>query len=254
MKKIILTLFTALLACISVMAQDYSDAVPIQLLDQAPKFNGGDVNEFAKWVNSRLIYPELAKSQGITGKVTVLFLILPDGSVSNIRVIKSAHPLLDAEAIRIVSSSPKWEPGIKDGKPVSVAFSYPVSFHLLIPTEELPKSMDSSAINVSVPFQLVEKKPSFNGSDANEFSKWVNSRLVYPEDAKAKKIQGRVTLQFTIETDGSVTNVTVLKGAYPSLDKEAVRVVSSSPKWEPGIQNGNPVRVTFTFPVIFGLR
>ena len=106
----------------------------------------------------------------------------------------------------------------------------------------------------AIPFQLVEQKPSFNGGDANTFSKWVNERLVYPEIAKENGVQGRVTLQFTVEADGRVTNVRVLRGVDPSLDAEAVRVVSSSPKWKPGRQRDRAVKVTYTFPVIFQLR
>ena len=106
----------------------------------------------------------------------------------------------------------------------------------------------------AIPFQLVEEKPSFQGGDANQFSKWVNSRLVYPEIAKENGVQGRVTLQFTVEKDGSVTKVKVLRGVDPSLDKEAVRVVSMSPKWKPGKQRDRTVPVTYTFPVIFQLR
>jgi len=106
----------------------------------------------------------------------------------------------------------------------------------------------------AIPFQLVEQKPSFNGGDANTFSKWVNERLVYPEIAKENGVQGRVTLQFTVEADGRVTNVRVLRGVDESLDKEAVRVVSSSPKWKPGRQRDRAVKVTYTFPVIFQLR
>ena len=106
----------------------------------------------------------------------------------------------------------------------------------------------------AIPFQLVEQKPSFNGGDANEFSKWVNSRLQYPEIAKENGVQGRVTLMFTVEADGRVTNVRVVRGVDESLDKEAVRVVSSSPKWKPGRQRDRAVKVTYTFPVIFQLR
>lgn len=105
-----------------------------------------------------------------------------------------------------------------------------------------------------IPFAFVEEKPKFQGGDANSFSKWVNSKLVYPEIAKENGVQGRVTLQFTVGTDGSVSNVTVLRGVDPSLDKEAVRIVSSSPKWTPGRQRERPVKVTYTFPVIFQLR
>mgnify|MGYP003390988767 FL=1 len=106
----------------------------------------------------------------------------------------------------------------------------------------------------AIPFQLVEEKPSFMGGDANQFSAWVNKRLVYPEIAKENGVQGRVTLQFTVEKDGSVTKVKVLRGVAPSLDKEAVRVVSMSPKWKPGKQRDRAVPVTYTFPVYFQLR
>lgn len=106
----------------------------------------------------------------------------------------------------------------------------------------------------AIPFALVEDKPKFNGGDANEFSKWVNQNLVYPEIAKENGVQGRVTMQFTVNPDGSVSNVKVLRGVDPSLDQEAVRVISMSPKWTPGKQRDRAVKVTYTFPVIFQLR
>ena len=106
----------------------------------------------------------------------------------------------------------------------------------------------------AIPFQLVEEKPKFQGGDANDFTRWVNSRLQYPEIAKENGVQGRVTLQFTVNADGSVANVKVLRGVDPSLDQEAVRVVSSSPKWTPGRQRDRAVKVTYTFPVVFQLR
>lgn len=106
----------------------------------------------------------------------------------------------------------------------------------------------------AIPFQLVEKQPSFMGGGPNEFTKWVNSRLVYPEIAKENGVQGRVTLQFTVEKDGRVTNVKVLRGVDPALDEEAKRVVASSPKWTPGRQRDRAVKVNYTFPVIFQLR
>lgn len=106
----------------------------------------------------------------------------------------------------------------------------------------------------AIPFQLVEKKPSFQGGDANAFSKWVAENLEYPEIAKENGVQGRVMLQFTVNPNGTISDVKVLRGVDPSLDKEAVRVVSKSPKWEPGKQRDRAVKVTYTFPVIFQLR
>ena len=125
-----------------------------------------------------------------------------------------------------------------------------------IPADNAPQTIEVAVPEKgeAVPFQLVETKPGFNGGDANEFSKWVNSQLKYPEQAKKDKIQGRVTLQFTVGADGVVRDARVIRGAHELLDAEALRVVSASPKWEPGVQNGEPVNVTYTFPVIFQLR
>ena len=100
----------------------------------------------------------------------------------------------------------------------------------------------------------VEEKPSFNGGDANDFSKWVNSRLVYPEIAKENGVEGRVTLQFTIDKDGRLGDVKVLNAPDKTLADEAVRVVSSSPKWKPGKQRDRAVKVSYVFPVIYRLR
>ncbi len=117
-----------------------------------------------------------------------------------------------------------------------------------------PITNEDEMEEMAIPFQLVEMKPTFRGGDANNFSKWVNERLVYPEEAKKNKVQGKVMLQFTVEEDGRVTNVRVLNGVHPTLDAEAVRVVSGSPNWTPGKQRDKAVRVTYTFPVIFQLR
>ena len=105
-----------------------------------------------------------------------------------------------------------------------------------------------------IPFVTVEQKPTFNGGDANGFAKWVNSRLIYPEVAKENGVEGRVTLQFTIGKDGRLQDVKVLNSPDESLAQEAVRVVSSSPKWEPGRQRDRTVKVSYTFPVIYRLR
>lgn len=102
-----------------------------------------------------------------------------------------------------------------------------------------------------IQYQDVDEKPSFNGGDANQFAVWVGQNLVYPAEARDNGLSGRVVLQFVIEKDGSVGNVTVLRGVDPILDNEAVRVVSMSPKWTPGKVDGKPVRVSYTFPLLF---
>nr|MCR5571432.1 energy transducer TonB [Bacteroidales bacterium] len=107
----------------------------------------------------------------------------------------------------------------------------------------------------TLPYGVVEQKPSFNGGDANEFSKWVNQHLNYPEAAKIADIEGRVIVQFTVDEDGSMSGIRVIRSVDPVLDAEALRVMNScTEKWSPGIQNGKPVKVIFTFPITFQLR
>lgn len=109
-------------------------------------------------------------------------------------------------------------------------------------------------VEEEIPFAIVEDKPTFQGKDANEFTKWVYNNIEYPEIAKENGIQGRVTVQFTIDKDGSVKDVKVLRGVDSSLDKAAVAVIQKSPKWSPGKQRNKPVKVKYTFPIIFQLR
>ncbi len=99
-------------------------------------------------------------------------------------------------------------------------------------------------------YDIVEEKPSFRGGGTNNFVNWVYSNLNYPQEAIEKGISGRVTLQIIIEIDGSIS-AKVLKGVDPSLDEEALRVASRSPKWEPGKIDGKAVRVTYEFPILF---
>ena len=97
-------------------------------------------------------------------------------------------------------------------------------------------------------------KPTFRGqSDLRFFTEWVNKNLKYPKDARDAHVEGTVKLQFTIGTNGGVQEVQVLQGVYPSLDNEALRVVRSSPKWKPGIKDGKPIRVTYTYSITFAL-
>ena len=101
------------------------------------------------------------------------------------------------------------------------------------------------------PLFIVEVMPTFKGGDLNKFRDWVGQRTNYPEEAIINKIRGTVFLTFIVEKDGSVSNVIVIKGVHPMLDEEAVRVLSESPKWSPGLQRGLPVRVRFQIPLDF---
>ena len=101
------------------------------------------------------------------------------------------------------------------------------------------------------PFFLVEVMPSFKGGGLDKFRDWVMKRAHYPQAAIDNKTRGTVILTFIVEKDGSVSNVTVVKGVDPLLDDEAVKTISESPKWTPGLQRGLPVRVRYSIPLNF---
>jgi len=137
---------------------------------------------------------------------------------------------------------------------------------VVVPTENIPKegyatytyrqptNIDEPIIDDVLPVVAVEEKPKFMGGDENEFTRWVFRNMTYPEDAKRNGIQGRVICSFVVDTQGNIIDVKILRGVDPLLDKEAIRAISKSPKWTPGKNRGKPVRVSYTFPVIFQLR
>jgi len=102
-------------------------------------------------------------------------------------------------------------------------------------------------------FDVVEQQPSFPGGQT-ALLQWLQQNIHYPPVAEENGIQGRVVVSFVVEPDGSITNVQVVRGVDPSLDKEAVRVTKAMPKWVPGKQNGQAVRVKYNLPVQFRLQ
>ena len=102
-------------------------------------------------------------------------------------------------------------------------------------------------------FDVVEVMPQYPGGQI-AMLKYLMENIKYPEQAMKKGIQGRVAVSFIVEKDGSISDVKPILSVHPLLNKEAVRVVKSMPKWSPGKQNGKPVRVRFNVPVMFKLN
>lgn len=118
----------------------------------------------------------------------------------------------------------------------------------VIAEPEPPKHEEENKV-----FDIVEQQPMFPGGPS-ALMKFLSENTKYPVVAQENGVQGRVTVQFVVEKDGSVSDVHVLRGVDPSLDKEAVRVVKSMPRWTPGKQNGTTVRVNYRVPVLFRLQ
>jgi TonB family protein len=101
---------------------------------------------------------------------------------------------------------------------------------------------------------FVEKCASFQGGDVNTFNKWVASQVVYPKDAQKKGIQGKVIIQFSVNRNGKVCDIKVIRGVHPLLNSEALRVIQISPDWAPAMEEGKPVKQNFVIPIEFSLQ
>ncbi len=100
---------------------------------------------------------------------------------------------------------------------------------------------------------MVEQKPEFPGGEAAMY-KWLGDHISYPAQASEEGVQGRVVVQFEVSKTGAIENVKVVRSRHPALDKEAVRLIKAMPRWQPGRNNGQPVKVTYTLPVTFKLQ
>lgn len=102
-------------------------------------------------------------------------------------------------------------------------------------------------------YTSVDVMPEFPGGEA-EMYKYISKNIKYPKDARRKKIQGRVFLNFVVSEVGEITQAKVLRGLYKSIDEEALRVINNMPNWKPGTHNGKAVKVNFNIPLNFKLE
>lgn len=106
----------------------------------------------------------------------------------------------------------------------------------------------------AVSYSAVDVKPQFQGGDEKDFLKWIGSNLQYPQAAKDNAEQGTVLAQFTVDKEGKISDVKVIRGVSPSLDAEAVRVLESAPAWTAGTKGGEAVNVKYVLPIKFALN
>ena len=116
-----------------------------------------------------------------------------------------------------------------------------------------PKNANAQDADKVYSFVSLENPPTYPGGIV-KFYEFLGTNIKYPADARENKIQGNVHISFTVETDGSITDIRVEKGVYPSIDDEAVRVLKLGKKWNPGMLDGKPVRVKYNIPIKFSLN
>ncbi|TWR30448.1 TonB family protein [Mucilaginibacter pallidiroseus] len=216
-------------------------------VEHAPEFPGGD-EAFGKFLAKNIKYPKAERENNVQGRVVLTFVVEADGSLSDIKVAKSVSRNIDAEALRVMKASPKWQPGIQNKHKVRVQYAVPIQFAL-----SADNNVDKAASPASgAVFSAVEQSPGFPGGQ-QAFEKYIVTNLNYPQQARDNHVQGRVIITFVVEKDGSLSNMKVVRSVGSGTDEEAVRVLAASPKWKPGMQSGKPVRVQYTVPITFSL-
>jgi TonB family C-terminal domain len=223
-------------------AQDADGKLVYNYAEIQPQFPGGQ-EALAQYIIDNLRYPDIAKQNKVEGTIIVWFVVDETGKV--IRPYgemaqmpnDSKLPLVE-EAVRVVQSMPRWNPAQHNGKPVRCSMKLPVRFSL---AAQAAKS--------------AEAQPEFPGG-MEGLVKYLTENTKYPESAKKENAEGTVIIKFTVNEDGSLSNIAAIetdKKVHQDLTAEALRLVQSMPKWKPGVQDGKVVKTAFTLPVKFKL-
>lgn len=233
-----------------------TEADVYEVVENMPEFPNGGMTALKKYLSDNIRYPEAAHKAGIQGRVTVQFVVGKDGSIGNVSILRGVNADLDAEAIRVISSMPKWKPGTQKGEPVKVKYTVPVMFRLA--PEPVEKIDETTVVGYHTPvagevYDVVDKMPEFPGGMTG-LMQYLSKNIRYPAEAQTKGIQGRVTVAVIINTEGKAVNASIVRSVDPILDAEALRVVRTMPDWVPGTKDGKPVNVKYTFPVTFRLQ
>ena len=212
------------------------------VVEKMPSFPGGDA-ELLKYIATNIKYPKESQDNGEQGRVICSFIVGRDGSVNNPEVLRGVTPLLNEEAVRVINTMPRWNPGMQRGKAVAVKYTVPITFRLKSPVEEAKEET----------LTVVDVMPQYPGGD-RELLKFIAQSIKYPTDAQEAGVQGRVICSFVVDKKGNIVEPKIIRGIDPSLDAEALRVIGMMPRWTPGRQDGKAVRILYTVPITFRLQ
>ena len=212
------------------------------VVEKMPSFPGGDA-ELLKYIATNIKYPKESQDNGEQGRVICSFIVGRDGSVNNPEGLRGVTPLLNEEAVRVINTMPRWNPGMQRGKAVAVKYTVPITFRLKSPVEEMKEET----------LTVVDVMPQYPGGD-RELLKFIAQSIKYPTDAQEAGVQGRVICSFVVDKKGNIVEPKIIRGIDPSLDAEALRVIGMMPRWTPGRQDGKAVRVLYTVPITFRLQ
>ncbi len=229
----------------------------------APAVPLGGTRAYAEFLAAHQRYPGAALQQGLQGTVPVSFIVEKTGAISEVKVDQPLAPELDAEALRLIRSGPRWTPARHRGQVVRQRVRVPVSFVLSPGSAEVVKrpapaaapagAPANSAADPDAPLAVAPDVPTRPVGGTETFFDWIQQHQVYPRLARQRKIQGRVMVEFMVQPDGSLTDARVLKKMGSGLDEEALRLIKTAPKWEPATYKGRPLKQKMVLPVIFQL-
>ena len=225
----------------------------------------GGTQKYAQFLADHQKYPATAMQKGQQGTVKVSFVVEKTGAVGEVKVETPVAPELDAEAIRLIKSAPKWTPAKDHNQVVRQRVMVPVSF-VMSPgsivtmgpkTKERPITTPAADIAASAnpnrPAVVAPDRPTQPVGGPEAFFNWVEKNQKYPLLARQRKIQGKVLVEFVVQTDGSLTDARVIKKIGSGLDDEALRLVKAAPKWEPATFGGKPIKQKMVLPILFQL-
>lgn len=233
-----------------------SDRTVYLRVDEPPRFRGEGVLAFRDWVLRHLRFGAEMFREGVDARLVVSFVVGRQGAVEEPEVVSSTDERCAAEVLRVLASAPLWTPGRLEKVAVRTKLVMPVNIRL-----EVPTAADSLAAGLSdgIPLEEdvageMERMPLFQGGDLQSFRKWVMENLKYPREALEDEVEDDIVVTFIVEKDGTLSEIVVEQGRNLALIREVGRVLTLSPKWEPGrLANGEPVRVRYTLPLIFRL-
>ena len=276
-------LLLALAAATPALAQKpaklkYTPDDPRHIYDavEQPAVPKGGPTAYAEYLQNHQKYPTAALKANQEGTVLVSFVVERSGSVGEIEVKQPVAPLLDAEAIRVIKAGPKWTPAHQHGQTVRQRVTVPVSFVLAPgsgevvevpapgatkPGQPLPPgavaaapgttSVVGTAANGAAIIRPEKSAQPVGGNAA--FFAWIAANQHYPELARKRRMQAKVPVEFTVQPDGSLTDVRVVQKHGSGMDEEAIRLIKTAPKWEPATYQGKPIKQKMALPVIFQL-
>lgn len=212
----------------------------------------GEIDSLINYIKTQTDFRKIVIKNDYSGNV---FLVLKTDESGKVIEVKSSSFKKDEginELINVLSNMPNWEPAIYNSKPVKFLHHLYVKYYgEVIEIRDIKADIN----NGSEFFSVVEKMPEFPGGPM-EMMRFIQKTITYPQAAKEAGASGKCFLKFVINSDGTISDIQVVKGVgkCPACDAEAIRVVKAMPKWSPGMQNGKAVNVFFNLPINFQLR